>query len=79
MESFLRGVECANCFGKFSLLQLFFNRQTKLGQGLDIGAGMKFQILELGENRLVTFPDHRAFALLWLASAFVGAGAVSTG
>src|SRR5438552_18703003 len=51
MKSLLRGVECANCFGKFSLLQLFFNRQTKLGQRLDISAGMKFQILELGENR----------------------------
>ena len=51
MKSVLRGVEGANCFGKFSLLQFFFNRQTKLGQRLDIGARMKFQILKLGENR----------------------------
>ena len=50
MKGVLRGVESANRFGKLSLLQFFFDRQTKFGQRLDVGAGMKFQILELGEN-----------------------------
>jgi len=51
MKGVLRGIDVANCFGKLSLLQLFFDRQTKFGQRLDIGAGMKFQVFELGENR----------------------------
>jgi len=55
MKNVLRGVESANCFGKFSLFQFFFDRQTKFGQGLDISPGMKFQVLELGENRLLRF------------------------
>src|SRR5205814_9778595 len=56
----------ANCFCKFSLLQFFFDRQAELGEGLDIGTRMKFQILELGEN------SQRLFQITGLLLPFPG-------